>query len=87
MVGDILAALARNNRWAGVVVHGCVRDAAELAVIDVGVLALNTYPMKSAKRGRGQRDVPVSFAGVIFTPGHFLYADEDGLIVSEKLLL
>ncbi len=87
MVGDILGALASTNGWAGIVVHGCVRDAAELAAIDVGVVALATYPLKSVKRGAGRRDVPVRFAGVLFTPGHVLYADDDGLIVSAEPLL
>ena len=87
MVGDILGALASSNGWAGIVVHGCVRDAAELAAIDVGVLALATYPKKSIKRGAGRRDVSVRFAGVTFTPGHVLYADLDGLIVSAEPLL
>lgn len=87
MLGDLLAALAVTNGWAGVVVHGCVRDSADLAAIDVGVLALATHPLKSVKRGAGRRDVPVGFAGVTFTPGEVLYADEDGLVVSERALI
>ncbi len=87
MLGDILGALAHTNGWSGVVVNGCVRDAAELAALDVGVLALATYPLKSLKRGAGRRDLQVRFAGATFQPGHVLYADDDGLILSKTPLL
>jgi len=87
LVGDQLAALAHANGWAGVVVHGCIRDSRAVAEIPIGVKALNTNPRKSAKRGAGERDVPVLFAGVTFNPGHYLYADEDGVIVSEQPLV
>lgn len=87
LVGDVLGGLARSNGWAGIVVFGCVRDSAELAAIDVGVLALTTCPMRGTQGHEGRRDVPVSFAGVSFTPGHYLYADEDGLVLSESPLI
>jgi regulator of ribonuclease activity A len=87
LLGDQLAALAAGNGWAGVVVNGCIRDAADIAEIDLGVRALATMPLKSRKLGRGERDVPVAFAGVRFEPGHYLYADEDGILVSADRLL
>lgn len=82
MVGDRLAALAVENGWAGVVVNGCVRDAVELARMDLGVWALGTCPRKTIKRDQGARDVEVRFGGVRFIPGHHLYADEDGVLVA-----
>jgi regulator of ribonuclease activity A len=87
LLGDQLAALAAENGWAGVVVNGCIRDSADIAGIDIGVRALATMPLKSRKLGRGERDVPVAFAGVLFEPGQYLYADEDGLLVSAEALL
>jgi regulator of ribonuclease activity A len=87
LVGDQLAALAQKNGWAGVVVNGCIRDADEVARTQVGVKALGTHPLKSHKRGEGQRDVELRFAGVHFRPGDFLYADTDGVVVSTKALL
>ncbi len=86
LLGDQLAALAAGNGWAGVVVNGCIRDSVDIAGIDIGVRALATMPLKSRKLGRGERDVPVAFAGVLFEPGHHLYADEDGLLVSADAL-
>ena len=86
LVGDLLGALGVKNGWAGIVVHGCVRDSAELARLPLGVRALATNPLRSEKRGEGQRDVPVAFAGVTFTPGHFLYADADGIVVAPRSL-
>jgi regulator of ribonuclease activity A len=82
VVGDQLAALASKNGWAGLVVNGCVRDSAALATTPVGVKALATMPRKSQKRGPGEVAVPVTFAGVTFTPGAHLYADEDGILVA-----
>lgn len=87
LVGDLLAALGLQNGWAGIVVNGCIRDAATLGRLPIGVKALASNPLRSDKRGQGARDLPVSFAGVSFTPGQFLYADEDGIIVAERALL
>jgi regulator of ribonuclease activity A len=83
LVGDQLGALAMQNGWVGIVVYGCVRDVAELAQMPLGVLALANHPRRSMKRGEGQRDVAVRFAGVLFTPGQYLYADADGIVVAE----
>ena len=81
LVGDRLAALAHGNGWAGIVVYGCIRDAAIMKTIDVGIVALGTSPKKSIKRGQGTRDAVVRFAGVRWAPGAYAYADEDGVIV------
>lgn len=81
LLGDRLAAMAIDNGWSGIVVFGCVRDTAELAQMDLGIKALAAHPRKSEKRGEGQREVPVVFAGVVFAPGAHLYADKDGIIV------
>jgi len=86
LVGDKLTELASRNGWGGLVVYGSIRDAAAIAKIPIGLKAVNTTPRKSAKRGAGDRDIPVQFAGVTFTPDWFLYADEDGVLVSEQPL-
>jgi regulator of ribonuclease activity A len=86
LVGDQLGALGVKNGWAGIVVNGCVRDTAALGAMDLGVLALAAHPLKSVKRGAGERDVVVAFAGVAFRPGAHLYADEDGLVVAPHAL-
>jgi regulator of ribonuclease activity A len=87
LVGGRLAQLALTNGWAGVVVNGCVRDSAEIARLAVGVRALAAVPRKSAKAGAGEKEVAVAFAGVTFTPGYWLYADDDGIVVSAQDLL
>ena len=83
----MLAELGARNGWAGIVVYGCIRDSAELARLPIGVKALAANPLRSAKRGQGQRDVPVTFAGVTFMPGQYLYADADGIVVADRALL
>jgi len=86
LLGDMLGELAIKNNWNGIVVYGCIRDSAVIATQQIGVKALATIPLKSNKRNEGQLNVTVRFADVNFTPGHFLYADEDGIIVSAEAL-
>jgi len=84
LVGGQLGLLAQNNGWAGVVVDGCVRDSAELAQCDVGIMALATHPQRSARDGVGKRDVVVHIAGIAVAPGDWLYADADGVLVAKQ---
>ncbi len=84
LLGDMLAELGIKNGWSGIIVYGCIRDSAVIGQMDIGVKSLNTNPKKSVKKDIGERDIPVTFAGVNFIPGHYLYADEDGFVVSEK---
>ncbi|ACV37301.1 ribonuclease E activity regulator RraA [Accumulibacter sp.] len=86
LVGDQLAILAHRNQWEGIVVYGCIRDSGDIGQIDIGVRALATHPLKSVKKGVGERDLAVSFGGVTFRPGEWIYADGDGVIVSDQPL-
>ncbi|MGD0375813.1 MAG: ribonuclease E activity regulator RraA [Streptosporangiaceae bacterium] len=81
LVGDLIAAAAQANGWAGLVLHGAVRDSAALAHLDLGVKALGTNPRKSAKTGAGAVDIPVTFGHVTFQPGDLLHADDDGIVL------
>ncbi|WP_030484391.1 ribonuclease E activity regulator RraA [Nocardioides aequoreus] len=81
LMGDLIAASAVEHGWAGVVINGCVRDAAVLGTLDLGVKALGSNPRKSAKSGAGERDVIVRFGGVEFLPGRTLVSDDDGVVV------
>ena len=86
LVGDNIAALAIKNNWRGLVVFGCVRDSKLIGEMEIGLKALRTNPTKSIKRNEGQENIEVRFAGVNFNPGAYLYADEDGIVVSELQL-
>jgi regulator of ribonuclease activity A len=87
LLGDQIAELAVKNQWEGVVIYGCIRDSVAIAALPLGVRALDTNPKKSVKRNEGTRDLVLNFAGVDFTPGHWLYADEDGVLLSPVALL
>jgi regulator of ribonuclease activity A len=87
LLGDKLGLAAVRNGWAGVILHGCIRDSGELGRMDLGIRALGTIPLRSEKRGEGERDVPVRFAGVTFRPGEHVYVDEDGIIAAADPLL
>lgn len=87
LVGDQLGILAQKNGWEGIVVYGCIRDSEDINQLDIGVRALNTHPQKSVKRGVGERDLAVTFGGVTFNPGEWLYADADGILVASQPLI
>ena len=87
LFGGNLAKLAADNGWAGVIVHGCVRDRAELAAEAVGIKALASHPKKSAKNDGGSYDVPLHFSSVSINPGDWIYADEEGVLVSTTPLV
>ena len=86
LLGDNLAQLAIDNGWAGIVLNGCIRDAASIGDMPIGVKALATHPRKSAKQNYGWTNVTVEFAGATFTPGHYLYADMDGIVLAPRPL-
>ena len=86
LLGDNLAMKAADNNWAGTIIYGCVRDVDQLAGIDLGVQALTAIPLKSIKRDNGLRDEVVTFGGVSFIPGEFVYADNNGVLASSQQL-
>jgi regulator of ribonuclease activity A len=81
LMGDMIAGLAADNGWTGVIVHACVRDVASLRDLDVGIKALGATPRPSGKRGDGELDVPVTFGEVTFRPGDMVFGDDDGIVV------
>jgi regulator of ribonuclease activity A len=86
LVGGNVAKLAADNQWSGMLIYGCIRDATEVAALDIGVLALATCPVKPKKNGFGETGIAAHFAGAKLSPGDYVYVDEDGVVVaSEKL--
>ncbi len=87
LCGDQVAADAVKNNWAGLVIYGCIRDVDEIDELAIGIKALGSVPVKTDKRGEGQANVELRFGGVIFTPGQYVYADRNGVIIAETSLL
>lgn len=86
LLGDMIGTSAVKNGWAGVIIYGCVRDVCELSGLDLGVQALAAIPVKTERKGVGELNVPVTFGGVTFNPGEFVYADDNGVVVSARAL-
>ena len=86
LLGGNLAAAAARNGWAGLLIHGCVRDRAELRAAEVGILALGHVPLPTDRQGQGSTDVPLQLHGHLLRPGEWLYADEDGCVVLPQRL-
>jgi regulator of ribonuclease activity A len=81
LLGEKMARQAIESGWAGVVVHGAIRDSADIEALDTAILALGTAPARGTKERSGEVDVTLSFGDIVFNPGDVLYADEDGVIV------
>jgi regulator of ribonuclease activity A len=81
-----LAGIAVKNNWGGIIINGCIRDSATTAGLNVGLKALSTYPISKVTDTEWPENIEVNFAGITFTPGHFVYCDDDGIITSAKAL-
>ena len=86
LLGDMIAGRALENNWAGFVIYGSIRDVEVIATLELGVKALDAIPVKTEKRGLGDLNVPVRFGGVTFSPGDWVYADRNGIIVADQAL-
>ncbi|OEZ97149.1 ribonuclease E activity regulator RraA [Duganella sp. HH101] len=87
LVGGQLGLLAQDNGWAGIIVDGCIRDTDEINSCEIGVRALGAHPQKSSKKGAGERNVRVHIQGVPVQPGDWIYADADGILVAQQMLV
>ena len=86
LLGDMLAEAAIKNGWQGLVINGCIRDVEIIDTLDIGVKALGTHPMKTEKLNQGHKNIDIEIAGVKIKSGYFIYADRNGVVVSEKLI-
>lgn len=87
LIGDMIGENAVKNGWEGVIIFGACRDVDELAKLELGVMTLGCVPIKSVRLGEGQLNIPVTFGGVTFRPGEFVYADNNGVVVAPKSLV
>ena len=87
LLGDMIAENAMKNGWAGLVIYGSIRDVDQIAGLDLGVQALASIPLKTDKRGIGETGISVTFGGVTFHHGDYIYADNNGIVVAGKSLL
>tara|TARA_R110002072_G_scaffold298816_2_gene473270 strand:+ start:15543 stop:16013 length:471 start_codon:yes stop_codon:yes gene_type:complete len=87
LLGDMLAEKAAENGWEGLIIYGCIRDVDIIRQIRLGVQAISTNPRKTEKRGIGDLNIPVTFGGITFMPGQYVYADNNGVIVAPTKLV
>ncbi|BAQ10266.1 ribonuclease activity regulator protein rraa [Bacillus sp. OxB-1] len=87
LMGDLLGDIAQTRKLAGVIINGCARDTADIGQQEIGVFAIGSHPMKSIKQGKGERNITLNFGDIDWEPGHYVYADEDGVIVAARNLI
>ncbi len=86
LLGDMIGEMAVKNGWAGIIIWGAVRDTLALKQLDIAIKAVGSNPRRSKKDGAGQVDVPVTFGGATFTPGSWIYSDDDGVLTAASEL-
>ena len=86
LMGDVMAGLGRRNGWGGAIFFGAIRDVVAISAMDFGVKALGANPRKSGKTGSGGADIEIQFGSVTFSPGHWIYSDDDGILVAARNL-
>ena len=86
LLGDNLAELAKVNNWRGIIVNGRIRDAEILSEMEIPVFALGTCPKKSFKENKGEKDVELSIDGLKLKPDDWVYADINGILISDSKL-
>ena len=83
LLGDMIAEAGVRNNWSGIVINGYVRDIDILSKLDIGVQAIGTMPVRSEKKNQGQVGIVISFGGLTFSSGDYVYADNNGLLLSK----
>ena len=86
IVGEKLMQFAQASGYAGIIVNGYVRDTFQIKDIPVALFALGTCSRKYIPVTKGSTGIGLEFGGVQFTPGDYLYADTDGVIVTDSAL-
>lgn len=87
LMGDMIGESAVQHGWEGVIIFGCVRDVDALAQLELGVHAVAAIPLKSVRKGVGETGLDITFGGVTFVQGQYVYADNNGVIVAAKKLV
>jgi len=87
LLGDMIAKAGVSNKWSGVIINGYIRDVDIINTLDIGVQALGTMPVRSKKNNQGKVGVEITFGGLTFKPGNFVYADNNGLLLSQEELV
>lgn len=87
LMGDLIAASAVKNQWNGVIISGCVRDVDVLSTLDLGIYALAAIPQKSTRKGVGESQIHLTIGGVQITPNDYVYADNNGILISKTALI
>lgn len=81
LLGERMARLALDSGWAGIVIHGAVRDVAALRGLDIAVLALGHVPARGGRTGAGREGVALHLGQALVHPGDLVCLDADGVVV------
>lgn len=86
LLGDRIAQIAVDQGWQGIIINGAVRDVAQLAEMDIGIMALARNPFKTEKRDQGEINVTLTIQNQLIQPKDYLYADLNGVLITKQPL-
>jgi len=91
IIGELMAARARQRGIAGIVIWGAIRDSAELGAGNYPVFAAGVSHRGPYKNGPGEINVPIVIGGMPVNPGDIIVGDADGLVavpqaIAERVL-
>ncbi|MEO9805642.1 MAG: ribonuclease E activity regulator RraA [Reichenbachiella sp.] len=87
LIGDQVVVQAIKNGWEGFVINGYIRDSKQINILPIGIKALGTCPIKSSKKSFGYDNMTINIGGTDIHPGDYVYADEDGVLISHQWFL
>ena len=87
VVGENLMKFAAQNNYEGIIVNGYIRDTFQIKDINVALFALGTCPRKYIPVTSGEQNLELSFCGVQFNDGDYIYADTDGIILTKEKIV
>jgi 4-hydroxy-4-methyl-2-oxoglutarate aldolase len=87
IVGDNMAAMARNRKVAAIVADGLMRDSPGLVAVGLPMFARGITPNSCVKSGPGRIGLPVVVGGVVVESGDVIVGDVDGVVVVPRAQL
>ena len=81
MWGELATHSCLSRRLAGVVIHGAIRDTADIREMKFPAFATLVTGRAGEPKGLGEINVPIAIGAVRVAPGDWFVGDDDGVIV------
>lgn len=79
--GELASESAKNKGVAGIVIHGAIRDTAEIRALEFPAWSRHATSHAGNPHGLGEINVPIEISHQRICPGDWIVADDDGVMV------